>query len=373
MGTRPLRSGWLISPLLPAWQRQRVEDLRERCPRERDLIWILSSGTQSIDQVKAIGLGWDAIEASARSVNRFLKVTAADRWLVTLPTYHIAGYAILVRARLSRSRVFHLKKWTAAHFMTLVKDKKISLSSLVPAQVHDLVTAGYLSPACLRALIVGGGALAPDLYFRARALGWPVLPSYGLTECASQVATSSLKSLQGDEYPALEILPHVRLKTIAGRVWIHAESVCRYVATMSVDRQFTMEDPRRGGWLPTEDLGEVRGNDFVPLGRRDDVVKILGVLVHLAQVEADLCACAGEELTGSIGVIGMSSARAGVDLVAVTDSSVPLTKWESVVDDYNRKAHGPARIKKLCWVHELPRTSLGKLKRQELRRTLNLG
>ena len=42
--------------------------------------------------------------------------------------------------------------------------------------------------------MTGGGALDPSLYKQARDLGWPLLPSYGLTECGSQVATASLSS-----------------------------------------------------------------------------------------------------------------------------------------------------------------------------------
>ena len=36
----------------------------------------------------------------------------------------------------------------------------------------------------------GGGAVSDELYRDARALGWRVLPSYGMTECCSQVATA---------------------------------------------------------------------------------------------------------------------------------------------------------------------------------------
>ena len=64
-------------------------------------------------------------------------------------------------------------------------------SSLVPAQVLDLVRAGLRPPPVLRAIVVGGGAISAELYRDARALGWPVLPSYGMTECCSQIATAT--------------------------------------------------------------------------------------------------------------------------------------------------------------------------------------
>jgi O-succinylbenzoic acid--CoA ligase len=372
MGARFLRTGWLVPERLAAWQNPLVRELRARCPLDRDLIWILSSGTQSVNQVKAIGLDVAAIETSARSVNRFLQVTSADRWALALPDYHIGGYAILVRASLSRSRVFRLGQWAPESFTRFVDKNKITLASLVPAQIHDLVASKLRAPQALRAIVVGGGALLPDLYTRARALGWPLLPSYGLTECASQVATAPLRSLDRHVYPSLEVLPHVKIKTVEGRVWIRAESACRFVATMKPEGQFTLENPLRRGWLPTEDLGKVSRNRFTPLGRRDEVVKILGVLVSVPQVEMELSLLA-RDLEGSVAVLAVSTPRAGAELVAVIDSPDSLVLWERILITYNQAAQGPARVSKLCWVPELPRTSLGKLKRQELRQGLHIG
>src|SRR5207253_1068669 len=100
-----------------------------------------------------------------------------------------------------RSKVVKGGEWNPARTVKKWKDRKVTLTSLVPTQVFDLVSANLTAPKNLRAAVIGGGALDPSLYLKARELGWALLPSYGLTECASQVATASLDSLGKKEFP----------------------------------------------------------------------------------------------------------------------------------------------------------------------------
>jgi O-succinylbenzoic acid--CoA ligase len=355
---------WLLPSSLHAWQKRALAEIRRRVPRDRDTVWILSSGTQSVNQVKAIGLKRQALLASASGVNAFLEVSRGDRWLLAIPSYHVGGFSIGVRAHLSRSRVFSLPKWNALAFCGSVSENKISLTSLVPTQIHDLVRSGLRAPPSLRAIVVDGGALDENLYLQARALGWPCLTSYGLTETASQVATASLATLARREYPGLTVLPHAKIETRDQRIFVRGESLCHWVSVSDGER-FTLEDPRRDGWLPTEDLGELGAKGLRVLGRRDDVVKVLGVLVPLAQVRADL----GLDRTE---VIALSGGREGHRLVAVTDTAKSLAEVDAHIAGYNRRAAGPFRVQQWLWTPRLERTALGKFKKAELLARLNL-
>src|SRR4051812_6152330 len=80
---------WFFSPKLETWQKKILADLRERVPREKNVFWILSSGTQSLKSVKAIGLSRESVLCSAEAVNRHLHGTSKDRWLLAIPHYHI--------------------------------------------------------------------------------------------------------------------------------------------------------------------------------------------------------------------------------------------------------------------------------------------
>jgi O-succinylbenzoic acid--CoA ligase len=378
MGTNSLtfdslvRKGFLHSAKLASWQNQVLRDMKRRIGPGRN-VWILSSGTQSVNQVKAIELTRQALLTSAAAVNKHLRATSRDRWLLTLPAYHVGGLGILARAKLSKSEVFSLARWSVKDFVRMVEKHKISLVSLVPTQVFDLVEAGAGSPKSLRAIVVGGGSLDPNLYLRARQLGWPLLTSYGLTECCSQVATASLATLKEIKYPHLTILPHVKVKLREGRVFLKSKSLAETVAVGRKGGEFAREEPKRDGWLATEDLAEMRNGKLHILGRRDDVVKVLGALVPVNQVEHKIREhFMQHQLTGDLTVLAVKGGREENRLILVTNSKHSLSKLESAMIEFNSQVPGPERIKQLCWVDEIPRNELGKIKKAELSRALGL-
>lgn len=375
MGASVLRPRWLVPPELQAWQRSALLHLRRHVPPSRDVIWLFSSGTQSVNSIKCVALSFEALKVSAEAVNRHLLATAKDRWSIEIPSYHIGGFSILTRAEATGSRVFVHGRWKPVQFCALVKRDRITLTSLVPTQVFDLVAAELPAPKSLRAVVVGGGALDPHLYLRARKLGWPLLPSYGLTECASQVATAALNSLERQEFPGLTVLPHARVDLRLQRLFVQCQSVCRWVATATADGQFTLEDPVRDGWLATEDLGEWKGVALAGrepqlhvLGRQDDVVKVLGVLVSLAQVESDFrefCRHNSVVLSCDWAISAVEAGRQGAQIYLLCDGQQgPLT---AAVHSYNSKVSGPQRIQFVTEIKKIPRTALGKLKKAELR------
>src|SRR5687768_11733428 len=135
-------------------------------------VWLATSGTSGA--LKLTALSKKALLASAASVNRHLQSDSKDVWCCVLPTFHVGGLGIYARALLSGARVI-TEGWDPVRFGA---NPEISLASLVPAQVADLVRLGVRAPRSIRAVIVGGGALGTGLYAQAGELGWPVLPSY---------------------------------------------------------------------------------------------------------------------------------------------------------------------------------------------------
>lgn len=367
----------LAPPQLAEWQKKALNRLKSYLPAEPDMVWMFSSGTQSVDRVKCVGLSWSAVLASAAAVNKHLQVSKKDVWSVEIPTYHIGGFAILERASMLGCRVVRAMAWDAREFATRVAREKVTLTSLVPTQVFDLISEQVQAPTCLRAAVIGGGALPEHLYAQARGLGWPILPSYGLTECASQVATASLDSLKSGDFPGLTLLPHVNVDIRDGRVWIRSPSLCKWVATCGVDGSVTLEDPLRGGWLPTEDLADwVHGEGAAALkilGRRDEIVKVLGVLVSLPQISNDLNQiCHEMGVEASFVLISVDRGREGSHVLAVTDSTASMSDLQGAVDRYNSGVSGPFRIQQICWTEHIPRTALGKIKKAELRAQLRI-
>jgi len=307
-----------------------------------------------------------ALLANAAAVNDWLRATADDVWLRVLPDFHVGGQSIHFRAELSHSRVLvEDGKWDPQRFIRVAAHSRVTLTSLVPAQVFDLVAAGLLAPPALRAVIVGGGALSDELYRQARALGWPLLPSYGLTEAASQVATARMESLLtaplGTEGPPLELLPCWEARVDdAGRLQLRGAPLLsgRFVRTPHGWEMHRAVDD--DGWFTTSDRARLDGRLLTPLGRCDRVVKVLGELVDLDAIEAALHRAGLPPDRGV--VMALPDERAGVRPWLVTD----LENADAAVEAANATLPPFARI--AGWRRlELPRSPLGKVLRFEIK------
>ena len=335
----------LLNPRMPGEERHLLESYVVELPAH---VWLATSGTTGA--LKLTALSKRALLASAAAVNRHLESDGGDLWYAVLPPFHVGGLGIHARAFLSGARVVVAERWDANAFAAATD---VTLASLVPAQVSDLVTAGLQAPRQLRAIVVGGGALPEDLYRAGRELGWPLLPSYGMTETCSQAATATLPT------PELVLLDHLEARTEEdGRLAFRGESLLTGYATAE-----GFHDPKREGWFVTEDLGAVVNEGGVRYltieGRRGDFIKIGGESVDLGRLDAILASIAGLHAA----VVAVPDARLGRVIHLAVEGSQDAT---AVASAYDARVHPFERARRVHVVSRIPRTSLGKLMRARL-------
>lgn len=331
----------LLNPRMPLDEEAQLRSLAIDLPAH---VWLATSGTTGT--LKLAALSKKAMLASAAAVNRHLASDARDVWCCVLPGFHVGGLGIFARAFLSGARVMRAQ-WNAREFASI---GDMTLASLVPAQVSELVELRLRAPSNLRGIVVGGGMLADALYAEARALGWPVLPSYGMTEACSQVATAVLTS------PELLLLDHIEARTeIDERLAFRSVSLLTGYAT-----EHGFVDPKTDdGWLVTEDLGSIDGRTLQVEGRRGDFVKIGGESVDLTRLDATLTSIAGSHAA----VIAVPEPRLGRVIHLAIDPSVDA---ENVLAAFNARVHPFERARAVHRVEEIPRSLLGKLLRAKL-------
>lgn len=360
----------LSNPRMPEGQREHVHEQLSQFFYLEGHVWIASSGSTAVseDGIKWAALSKKAILASAKSVNAHLQSTSEDVWITALPDFHVGGLGIWARSFLSQASVIDYKaiygeKWNAHIFREMVSASQATLSALVPAQVYDLVVYELRAPSSLRAVVVGGGKLPETLYRKALALGWNVLPSYGLTECASQVATADLN----DQFPKLKVLSHVRIEIDSeGYICLKGESLLTGYALKRKD-VLSFIDPKNEGWLKTEDKGTLlEGGSFLQVsGRESNFVKIGGESTDLSRLDSIL-----EELrintgiTADIALFAAPDERLGqvIHLAVVDNSSI----IQSMILGFNKQVLPFERIRAFHLVDEIPRTPLKKLRRESL-------
>ncbi len=330
----------LLNPRMPEDERQKLASFVTPLPAH---VWVATSGTTGA--LKLTALSKQAILASAAAVNRRLQSNASDVWCCVLPTFHVGGLGIYARAHLSGARVI-ASQWNPQQFAAM---REITLASLVPAQVRDLVAAQLRPPAQLRSILVGGGAFDVDLCHAARELGWPVLPSYGMTELCSTIAVAN-----GDG-GALFLLDHVEARTEEdGRLAFRSAAL---LTGYGSEAGFT--DPKADGWLMTEDLGNIDGRQLSVTGRKGDFIKIGGESVDLSRLDAILASIAGLHAA----VVAMPDERLGQVVHLAIDRSMDA---RAVASAYNSRVHPFERARRIHVVDEIPRSSLGKLLRKQL-------
>ncbi len=353
--------------------------LREQAVVDR----VLFATSGSSGEPKLVSLGRFALSHSATTVNQHLGATSQDRWLCALPTFHVGGYGVWARARHSGSEVIAFKgKWDALRFRELCQEKEVTLSSLVPTQVFDLVTKHLTGPLSLRAVIVGGGRLPDELGQRARALGWPVLASYGMTETGSQVATQALSALE--EPFASEPLPFLQgwqARTDGkGRLELSgfglcAGYVCREAGTWRIDTGRIRQEPSQthehgfDSWFATDDLAtllEGSPQQVILHGRQDRTVKVLGELVSLDRLERILATLAEPNIVDQVTIHAASEARCGHHILLVAEDGLSASSVEALAQQFNLQVAPFERIDRIARVPRIPRGALGKIQRARL-------
>ncbi len=362
----------LLNPRLPKETREIFEAAWRDLVNERYIshVGISTSGSSGDSFGRLILLSKEAIEASAQAVNDRFASGPGDIWFKSLPSFHVGGLGILVRAKLSGAGVYEDKseKWSATEFISQVRKSHATLISLVPTQVFDLAQAQLGAPPSVRALIVGGGRLEEGLRIRALELGWPCLPSYGMTETCSQIATAISSSDS-----RLELLSHVDAKTLSdGRLAVKCSSLLSAQISFDSVGVPSLIDPKHDGWLTTEDHARVDSRIMVIEGRTADFVKVGGEGVVMARLEEKL-----ENLKlvmkflADAAIIAVPDQRLGARLVMMTDdppvasasSPCEAADAQALMDRFNAEVAPFERIRELKQVLKIPRSPLGKLLR----------
>jgi len=215
----------------------------------------------------------------------------------------------------------------------------VTVASLVPTQLGRLLDRE--PPASLRVVMLGGAPADPTLLTRARDAGWPVAPTYGLTQACSAVTVAPV----GDTETSGQPLPGVSV-------------------TVQDDGEIVVDGPTVAERLHTGDLGELdaRGRLRV-LGRKADTIVSGGENVMPSEVEAALLA---HPAVAEAGVFGRPDPQWGEAVTAHVVLRAPLEPGE--LREFAAARLARFKVPKTIEpVTSLPRNAGGKLLRRELR------
>ncbi|MFU8876586.1 MAG: class I adenylate-forming enzyme family protein [Wenzhouxiangellaceae bacterium] len=345
-------------------------------PADHPASVILTSGSSSVP--KAVPMTITQHQASVAAVTRRLDLHAQDEWLCCLPLEHVGGLAILIRAVITGAAVRLHDRFQPDRIALELRRHPVTRLSLVPTMLGDLLDS------CpdrldnkLSSVLVGGAACAPDKLHEARERGLPVLPTWGMTEAGSQLATPSpaeagLADFQhhpgwvGPPLPGVEVRtgPDHRLQVRGPMLFSGYWKIdCR--APDCGDP--APSGPDRDGWFTTDDRGRIddRGHLYI-LGRIGASVISGGVNVSLTDVERRLLASG---LVRDLAMAAVDDERWGQRLAAIFVPRPGATA--GMLKNWSQAHLAPAeRPVRWLQVERLPRTSAGKLSDGELQNLL---
>lgn len=322
---------------------------------------------------KWVAISKEALRVSANAINAHLGVTSQSCWGLALPLHHVGGFGVAARAHAVGCRFAHFnERWNAEKFTQWLADFRVTHVSLVPTQVHDLVAGRYHAPQGLRVIVVGGGRLDEAAGRAARALGWPVLASYGMTEAASQIATQALAALDAPyESAPIPVLPIWQTK-LGDDDQLLIAGPALYSGILIKDGESWTYHARGSEWHETHDRVQLDAGGITPLGRLDSLVKVLGELIDPEAIARELLAFSHGKLSPqNLAVVAIHDPRGEHALVPVFDASVDRALMHQILARYRESAPGILRLRDAIILDPLPLSPLGKPLRAEIIRIIS--
>ena len=280
----PGAKGVVISNLIShnPVQPQENPEMNRRSDLTRPVTIIFSSGSSGAPKAAVHSLGNHYF--NAKGSNEHLPVAPGDRWLLSLPLYHVSGLGIMCRCLLDGGGV--VVPSATDELTASIEKYAVTHISLVPTQLIRLLkdeNAKRLLPK-LKAILLGGAPIPPKLLEHAKELDLPVYITYGLTETASQVATSPC--LKNSNLPlTANVLPYRQIRIAAdGEILVKGETLfLGYWEGGEIRRPLTAD-----GWFATGDFGQLDNEGLTVTGRKDSMFVSGGENIYPEEIEKAL-------------------------------------------------------------------------------------
>jgi len=305
-------------------------------------------------------------------------ITAADRYLATLPLFHVHGLANGLHCWLfSGCHLRLLERFEHAKAAEWFEDYRPTVFFGVPAMFIRLLE---LSPvvarqigARLRLAVSGSAPLPAEVHEKFRQLyGSVILERYGMTETLMNIGNP----YAGERRPGTVGLPlaHVAVRICdeanavvpdgtTGEVWVKGPNVCsgywrRPEATAAAWSE---------GWFRTGDIGVRAADGYITLqGRRSDLIISGGFNIYPREIEELILEQPGVREATVVGVADPVRGEVPVAYVVVDaatfDEAATVARLRTQLASFKQP-------RAFVRVAAIPRTALGKVQKHLLKST----
>lgn len=343
---------------------------REDLKLNKPAVILFTSGSTS--KSKGVILSFESLYNSAVNGNHLLRYTISDRWLASLPFYHVGGFSVISRAILFGIPILIPDSLSVQDLIQALNKWQPTFISLVSTQLKKVVDEGIAPNPELKNCLLGGGFADHKLLTKAYDSGWPLNVVYGSSETASFV-TALLKdeiifkpNSVGRAVPTNKIQISDKngneLKPFEiGEITIQSNALM----TGYLDKNET-DKVIKNGFYYTDDIGyldeegylflEGRKNHLIITGGENvNPIEIEEILVRHPSIKEAAVYPLKDELWGEI--VAAS--------IVLSDASINLS-FDEIKIFLKEKLPDFKIPKKIFFEGKLPKTDLGKVQKEKL-------
>lgn len=316
-----------------------------------------------------------------------------DVYMPITPMFHVHGWGFPWAATLAGVKQVYPGRYDPTMLVQLIKSEGVTFTHGVPTILQMLLSAAAAAKTDLAGLkmVIGGSALPKALAKQALAAGIDIFAGYGMSETGPIAAVAHVMSrdLSGDPDQEVEFrtkagvaAPLVDLRIVdedmndvphdgksSGEIVLRSP----WLTQGYYNNPEGSEELWAGGYLHTSDIAVVSPGGYVHItDRLKDVIKTGGEWVSSLQIEDLITQCAGVK---EAAVIGVKDDRWGERPLAlvVKESAATNDVTDTIVKSHLKAFADKGVIsrygipEKILFIDTIPKTSVGKINKKELR------
>lgn len=334
---------------------------------------IFTSG--SAGKAKGVVLTFHNLVQSALTGNRILNQNENDRWIASLPFYHVGGFSIIIRAFLFGTSLIIPPSLKNDDLIFSFDNYKPTLASLVSTQLLRILNSDFSPPDSLKYVLLGGGFTDTEIISSALSRGWKIIKVYGSTETSSFVTavdcSSSFKIFSAGKalYPNEVFIINENGDKLAAKNL--GEIVVKSPAVMK-EYLFNTEETEKilkKGLYFSGDIGYLDDDGYLYVEtRRNDLIISGGENINPQEVESVILKYPGIE---EACVVGIEDKEWGHAVAAAL-----IFKKNAIINIDNLRVFLKEKLpgfkipKMYYTFDEFPKTSLGKIQKEKVKENI---
>ncbi|MBK7632804.1 MAG: o-succinylbenzoate--CoA ligase [Ignavibacteriales bacterium] len=326
-----------------------------------EAVVVFTSGSSS--RPKGVVHTFSSLINSIENGNQILLHQEKDRWLASLPFYHIGGFQIICRSLFYGCSIAISETLKTYDLVTAITKLNPTHISLVSAQLLKFIHLELRANQSLQVTLVGGGFIEDNLIIEANNLGWKPVRVYGSSETASMITAISADEIKTKPHSVGKSLNNVEINiSNESEILIKSNSLFKQY----LDDEKETDANLVNGFYHSGDLGYVDEEGYLFIeARRNDLIVTGGENVNSIEVEKAILRIEGIRDTCVFSKQDKTWGQIIACALVIDDSELE----ENIIKEKLRQKLAGFKIpKQFYFTDKLPRTSLGKLEREKIRK-----